>query len=184
MLRSVNMPDGEGRARRSRSRLLCSVIFIKRWGVSCGRKVTARGRGSAHKCTKATVFSSLLPDLSMAWIMLNSNMRARRWWEPVSASVCGRFMEQGGKTMFTQARQVRTVAALVAGAAVVGAGVGLLYSPRPGAETRRHIGRYAKKTQVEATRLGRSVKSGVDKAIEYGKSVLPKRENGSAAEAV
>lgn len=73
-----------------------------------------------------------------------------------------------------------TVTALVAGAAVVGAGLGLLYSPQTGEETRRQIRHYAKRTQVEASKLGRSVKAGMDKAIEYGKSALPRREKASA----
>ncbi len=81
--------------------------------------------------------------------------------------------------MSTQGRQIGTVAALVAGAAVIGAGAGLLLSPQSGAETRRRIRKYANKTQAEATKLRRSVKSGVDKAMEYGKSVLPHKENGS-----
>lgn len=81
--------------------------------------------------------------------------------------------------------QGRKVAALVAGAAVVGAGVGLLYSPQTGAETRRQLRHYAKhyakRTQVEATRLGRSMRSGMDKAIEFGKNTFPRREKVSTA---
>ena len=76
-----------------------------------------------------------------------------------------------------------TLTALVAGAAVVGAGVGLLYSPQTGEETRRQIRHYAKKTQVEASKLSRSMKAGMDKAIEYGKAALPRREKGSNAAA-
>ncbi|MEE8494742.1 MAG: YtxH domain-containing protein [Nitrospirales bacterium] len=76
--------------------------------------------------------------------------------------------------MMSQGVQIKTVAALVAGAAVVGAGVGLLCTPKSGADSRRDISRYAKKTQEEATRLGNSVKSSVDKAMEYGKTLLPK----------
>lgn len=76
--------------------------------------------------------------------------------------------------------QVKTLTALVAGAAVVGAGAGLLLSPQSGDETRRQVRRYAKHTQVEAARFGRSVKSRVDRAVAYGKSLLPKKENGSA----
>ncbi len=79
------------------------------------------------------------------------------------------------------------VAALVAGAAVVGAGVGLLYSPQTGEETRRQVRnyatQYAKKMRVEAAKLGGSVKSGIDRAMEYGKGALPKREKVSTAAA-
>ncbi len=77
--------------------------------------------------------------------------------------------------MTSQGVQIKTVAALVAGAAVVGAGVGLLWTPKSGADSRREISRYAKKTQEEAARLGNSVKSSVDKAMEYGKTLLPKK---------
>lgn len=73
-----------------------------------------------------------------------------------------------------------TVTALVAGAAVVGAGLGLLYSPQTGQETRRQIRHYAKKTRVEASKLGRSMKVGVDKAIEYGKSAMPRKDKAAA----
>ncbi len=76
--------------------------------------------------------------------------------------------------MMGQGVQIKTVAALDAGAAVVGAVVGLLCTPKSGADSRRDISRYAKKTQEEATRLGNSVKSSVDKAMEYGKTLLPK----------
>ena len=75
--------------------------------------------------------------------------------------------------------QIKTLTALVAGAAVVGAGAGLLLSPQAGTETRRQIRRYAKHTQVGAAKFGRSVKSGVDKAVDYGKALLPKKESSS-----
>ncbi len=83
--------------------------------------------------------------------------------------------------MTGQGVQIKTVAALIASAAVVGAGVGLLCTPKSGADTRREISRYAKKTQEEAARLGNSVKSSVDKAMEYGKTLLP-RKGGQATD--
>jgi len=82
--------------------------------------------------------------------------------------------------MLTQGNQLTKVAALMVGAAVIGAGVGLLYSPQSGIETRRQIRHYAKKSRIQGTRYGRSVKSGVDRAIQYSKSILPKKENSSA----
>ncbi len=83
--------------------------------------------------------------------------------------------------MTSQSIHAKTAVALVAGAAVVGAGVGLFFSPFSGAENRREVGRYARKTQVEATRLGRSVKGSVDKAVEYSKSLLPKKDDATSS---
>lgn len=59
--------------------------------------------------------------------------------------------------------------ALIAGGAVVGAGIGLLFAPRAGTETRREIARYAKKAQVQATRLSRAVQSGVKEVMDRSK---------------
>lgn len=78
--------------------------------------------------------------------------------------------------MFAQGQQVAKVAGLVAGGAIIGAGLGLLYAPKSGAETRRMIRHYAKRVQVQATRFGRSVKAGVERAVESGKSLMAKRE--------
>ena len=64
---------------------------------------------------------------------------------------------------------VGRVAALIAGGAVVGAGIGLLFAPQAGTETRRDIARYAKKAQVQATRLSRAVQSGVKEAMDRTK---------------
>jgi gas vesicle protein len=61
------------------------------------------------------------------------------------------------------------VAALIAGGAVVGAGIGLLFAPQAGTETRRDIARYAKKAQVQATRWSRALQSGVKEAIDRTK---------------
>lgn len=55
------------------------------------------------------------------------------------------------------------ITALVAGGAIVGAGLGLLYAPQSGTETRRMIHSQAKKAQLEANRLARRVKVGVDR---------------------
>ncbi|MGQ0810910.1 MAG: YtxH domain-containing protein [Nitrospiraceae bacterium] len=85
--------------------------------------------------------------------------------------------------MSTQGRQVAKVAALVAGSAALGAGLGLLFAPRTGNETRRTITRYAKRAQVQATRLGRAVKSTVAEAMERGKSIAQKRAEKPLLEA-
>lgn len=77
--------------------------------------------------------------------------------------------------MTTNGRQAAKIAALIAGGAAVGAGLALLYAPRSGAETRRQLKHYAKKTQVQATRFGRELKGGVERAIERGKSFVAKK---------
>ena len=59
--------------------------------------------------------------------------------------------------------------ALIAGGAVAGAGIGLLFAPRAGTETRREIARYAKKAQVQATRLSRALQSGVKEVMDRSK---------------
>src|ERR1051326_6961561 len=81
-------------------------------------------------------------------------------------------------------RQVAKVAALVAGGAVIGAGIGLLFAPQAGAETRRDVGRYAKKAQVQATRWSRTVRSGVKDAMDRRKAVAQKDEQKPLIEAV
>ena len=86
--------------------------------------------------------------------------------------------------MSDQGRQVAKVAALVAGGAVIGAGIGLLFAPQTGAETRREIGRYAKKAQVQATRWGRSVQSGVKEVRGRSKTLIQKDEQRLRIEAV
>ena len=76
--------------------------------------------------------------------------------------------------MSDQGRQVAKVAALVAGGAVIGAGIGLLFAPQAGADTRRDVGRYAKKAQLQATRWSRTVQSGVKEVMDRSKSLIRK----------
>ena len=85
--------------------------------------------------------------------------------------------------MSDQGRQVAKVAALVAGGAVIGAGIGLLFAPQAGAETRRDVGRYAKKAQVQATRWSRTVQSGVKEAMDRSKSLIRKDDQRPRIEA-
>lgn len=73
--------------------------------------------------------------------------------------------------MSDQGRKATTVAALVAGGAVIGAGIGLLFAPQAGAETRRDVGRYAKKAKLQTTRWSRAVQSGVKEAMDRRKSL-------------
>ncbi len=86
--------------------------------------------------------------------------------------------------MSDQGRQVAKVAALVAGGAVIGAGIGLLFAPQTGAETRRDVGRYAKKAQLQATRWSRSVQSGVKEVMDRSKALVQKDEQRLRIEAV
>ena len=72
-------------------------------------------------------------------------------------------------------QEVAKIAALVAGGAVIGAGLGLLYAPQAGTETRRQVKQYVKRAQVQASRMDQSIKSGVDHTIEYGKSWMDKK---------
>ena len=86
--------------------------------------------------------------------------------------------------MSDQGRQVAKVAALVAGGAVIGAGFGLLFAPQAGAETRRDVGRYAKKAQLQATRWSRAVQSGVKEVMDRSKSLIRKDDQRLRIEAV
>jgi gas vesicle protein len=86
--------------------------------------------------------------------------------------------------MSSQERQVAKVAALVAGGAVIGAGIGLLFAPQTGAETRRNVGRYAKKARLQTTRWSRTVQSGVKEAMDRGKALVHKDDQKPRIEAV
>ena len=85
--------------------------------------------------------------------------------------------------MSDQGRQVAKVAALVAGGAVIGAGIGLLFAPQTGAETRRDVARYAKKTRLQATRWSRTLQSGVKEVMDHSKSLIRKDDQRPQIEA-
>ena len=85
--------------------------------------------------------------------------------------------------MSDQGRQAAKVAALMAGGAVIGAGIGLLFAPQTGAETRRDVGRYAKKAQLQATRLSRTVQSNVKEVMDRSKSLIRKDDQTPRIEA-
>jgi hypothetical protein len=86
-------------------------------------------------------------------------------------------------TMSDQGRQAAKVAALVAGGAVIGAGIGLLFAPQTGTESRRDVGRYAKKAQLQATRWSRTVQSGVKEVMDRSKSLVRKDDQIARIEA-
>ena len=85
--------------------------------------------------------------------------------------------------MSDQGLQVAKIATLVAGGAVIGAGIGLLFAPQAGAETRRDVGRYAKKAQLQATRWSRTVQSGVKEVMDRSKSLIRKDDQRPRIEA-
>ena len=85
--------------------------------------------------------------------------------------------------MSTQGQQAAKMAALVAGGAVIGAGLGLLFAPKAGAETRRAVRHFAKRAQIHATRFGHGVKAGMEQAVQSGKSLMTKREGRRVIEA-
>ena len=85
--------------------------------------------------------------------------------------------------MSNRGRQAAKVSALVAGGAVIGAGIGLLFAPRAGADTRRGFGRYAKKAQLQATRWSRTVQSCVKAGMDHRKSLARKDEEKPQIEA-
>ncbi|MGE0645528.1 MAG: YtxH domain-containing protein [Nitrospira sp.] len=78
--------------------------------------------------------------------------------------------------MSEQGKYVAKAAAYIASGAVIGAGLGLLFAPQTGSETRRGISRYAKKAQAQTNRWGRAVKSGVQVAFEKKPAVVPSCE--------
>lgn len=78
--------------------------------------------------------------------------------------------------MSTQGQRAAKMAALIAGGAIIGAGLGLLFAPQPGVETRRQVRHYAKRVKVQAVRIGRHMKDGIDQTIQIGKSLVAKKE--------
>jgi YtxH-like protein len=79
-------------------------------------------------------------------------------------------------TMSEQGKYAVKVAAMVAGSAIVGAGIGLLFAPKSGPQTRRDISRYARKAQVKATRWSRSIQSNVKDAVERSRDFVQSRD--------
>jgi len=74
--------------------------------------------------------------------------------------------------MSEQGKQVAKVAAMIAGGAVLGAGLELLFAPKSGVQTRRDLICYAKKAQVQALRMSRSVQAGVKDVINHWNEIV------------
>ena len=83
-----------------------------------------------------------------------------------------------------QGNSVAMTAALIAGGAIIGAGIGLLFAPQTGAESRRDLSRYARKAQVQATRWGRAVQTSVKEAVDRGGIFVKNHEDKPELEAV
>ncbi len=78
--------------------------------------------------------------------------------------------------MSEQGKHVVKVASILAGGAVLGAGIGLLFAPQTGSATRHDINRYARKTQVQTLRWGRSVQSGVKEVMDWSRGLVQRRD--------
>ncbi len=72
--------------------------------------------------------------------------------------------------MSDQGKQAVKVAAVLAGGAMIGAGLGLLFAPQAGSDTRRDLSRYARRTQMQATRWSRAIQSGFKEAVDRGRT--------------
>jgi len=70
--------------------------------------------------------------------------------------------------MSTEGQQAAKVAALVAGGAVIGAGLGLLFAPRSGAETRRAVRHFAKRAEVWPQCESRNGAGGAIRQVAHG----------------
>ena len=70
-------------------------------------------------------------------------------------------------------RNVGKIAALITGGAVIGTGLGLLFAPQSGSETRLIIRNRALKAQLEANRVARRVKQGVERVKKVVAKKVP-----------
>ncbi len=77
-----------------------------------------------------------------------------------------------GTIMSTLRKQVTVVAGGLVAGAITGTALALLFAPQPGTKTRRQAWYDSKRAQVHGKRVGRTVWTGVDRALTYGKSLV------------
>lgn len=85
--------------------------------------------------------------------------------------------------MSNTGREAAKITAVLAGGAILGAALGMLFAPKTGSETRRDVARYAKRAQLQATRFSRVVKSGVNDVVERGRAFVHKKDENSIQKA-
>ena len=71
-------------------------------------------------------------------------------------------------------------AGLIAGGAVLGIGLGILFAPQAGADSRRPLRGYAQRAQDGGSRFGQQVKMRVSHAIHVSRSFMKDGEEKAA----
>ena len=71
-----------------------------------------------------------------------------------------------------RASQVKTMALMFVGGAVLGAVAGILLAPKSGEETRKEIKDYASKVKNEVAGAAQRTKAGIEAAVEKGRALL------------
>ena len=71
-----------------------------------------------------------------------------------------------------RAAQVKTMAFMFVGGAVIGAVAGILLAPKSGEETRKEIKDYASKVKDEVADVAQRTKAGIEAVVEKGRALL------------